>query len=132
LYFTDLEAGAYTLKVSGAADWDFGLAWRTLTALDQPSADFDRNGVVDGADFQIWQRNAGTLLGATAEQGDADGDGDVDADDLTVWNQRVIAAPVPAVAAQAATVPEPVGKMLAVVIAFSLRGMHILRLRKVG
>jgi hypothetical protein len=129
LYFTDLEAGAYTLKVSGAADWDFGLAWRTLTALDQPSADFDQNGAVDGADFQAWQQNEGMLLGATSGQGDADGDGDVDVDDLTLWKQRVIAMPGPGMSAQAAAVPEPAGGLLAAIVASGLGAMDLARRR---
>jgi hypothetical protein len=82
IYQTNLAPGAYTLKVTGSANWDYGLAWRMNTLFDQPSADFDGNGVVDGADFLTWQRNTGTLLGATHAQGDANGDGSIDVDDL--------------------------------------------------
>jgi hypothetical protein len=64
----------------------------------QPSglrADFDADADVDGADFLIWQRRAGTALpnGAPAD-GDADGDSDVDVSDLAAWrNQFGTASP---------------------------------------
>jgi hypothetical protein len=48
-------------------------------------ADFDQDGVVDGADFLAWQRGMGVMSGAARPDGDADGDGAVDGDDLTLW-----------------------------------------------
>ena len=47
-------------------------------------ADFNGNGVVDGADFLSWQRNFGKT-GAIKADGDANGDGNVNAVDLTAW-----------------------------------------------
>jgi hypothetical protein len=94
IYQTDLQPGTYTLKVSGAADWDFGLAWRMSTRFDQVSADFDEDGDVDGADLLTWQRNFGKLLGAAHGDGDADGDGDVDGEDLTAVEGRVMPLPL--------------------------------------
>lgn len=108
IYLNSLGPGTYTLKVSGAANWDYGLAWRMTTAFDQPNADFDGDGMVSGADFLTWQRNFGTLIGATNAQGDADGDGDVDEIDLELFKTGVIATPVPPqIANLAAAVPEP-------------------------
>ncbi len=108
IYLNSLDPGTYTLKVSGAANWDYGLAWRMTTAFDEPNADFDGDGAVSGSDFLIWQRNFGTLLGAGNSQGDADGDGDVDEDDLTLFKAGVISTPVPPmVASIVAAVPEP-------------------------
>lgn len=49
-----------------------------------PNADFDANGVVDGADFLVWQRGFGSP-GATKANGDANGDQLVNAADLAVW-----------------------------------------------
>jgi hypothetical protein len=51
------------------------------------SADFDQNGLVDGADFMIWQRGLGGA--ASLATGDADRDGLVDGRDLAVWKSMV-------------------------------------------
>ncbi|MBL9165007.1 MAG: PEP-CTERM sorting domain-containing protein [Planctomycetaceae bacterium] len=108
IYLNSLAAGTYTLKVSGAANWDYGLAWRMTTSFDEPNADFDGDGLVSGSDFLIWQQSYGTLLGAANSEGDADGDGDVDEDDLTLFKAGVMASPIPpAVASLVAAVPEP-------------------------
>jgi hypothetical protein len=108
IYRNSLGPGTYTLRVSGAANWDYGIAWRMTTAFDQPNADFDGDGIVSGSDFLIWQRNFGTLLGAANGQGDADGDGDVDEDDLALFKAGVIATPTPPMLASlVAAVPEP-------------------------
>lgn len=109
-----LIAGTYTLDVSalsGAINWDYGLAWRMNTVRLLPSADFDQDGFVDGADLIAWQQNLGTLVNATRAQGDADGDGDVDMDDLSLFNAQITPAEVIAAAMQAraavSAIPEP-------------------------
>ncbi len=71
------------------------------------SADFDKNGTVDGDDFLVWQRNFGTMSGASPNDGDADGDGDVDGDDFLEWQIALGDSPT-----QASTVPEPGTGML--------------------
>ncbi|MCC6491880.1 MAG: PEP-CTERM sorting domain-containing protein [Pirellulales bacterium] len=81
--------------MSGADNWDYGLAWRMSTLFDQPSADFDDDGTVSGSDFLAWQRNFGRLLGAAHADGDADGDGDVDSDDLAVYQQATVGGSAP-------------------------------------
>jgi hypothetical protein len=48
-------------------------------------ADFDGNGLVNGSDLLVWQRNLGKAAGASLREGDATADGDVDANDLAVW-----------------------------------------------
>jgi hypothetical protein len=116
IYLNGLGPGTYTLKVSGAANWDYGLAWRMTTAFDEPNADFDGDGYVSGSDFLIWQRNFGTLLGATNDNGDADGDGDVDSDDLNLFKAGAISTPIPPmVASVVAAVPEPSAFLLTMV-----------------
>jgi hypothetical protein len=77
-------------------------------AVITPSADFDRDGDVDGRDFLTWQRNYG-LAEVLQSEGDADFDGVVTADDLAVW-QDSYAGPLTAITA----VPEPAGALLAV------------------
>ena len=81
--------------------------WRVssyLTGFRQPDADFDRNGVVDGSDFLIWQRGFGLERQSTNIWGDANHDGKVDQRDLTVWSAQYGNAPL----ASPLTVPEPV------------------------
>lgn len=53
-------------------------------STDTNLGDFDLNGAVDGADYIIWQQNAGAT-NAQYWQGDADFDGDVDAADKAIW-----------------------------------------------
>jgi hypothetical protein len=66
------------------------------------SADFDSDGVVDGADFLAWQLGVGAQS-ATLGHGDANGDLMVDGSDLAVWQEQYHAID----AAAASTVPEP-------------------------
>jgi hypothetical protein len=49
--------------------------------------DFDRSGVVDGADYIVWRRTLGTSV---SPFGGADGDGDgvIDTDDYGVWRNN--------------------------------------------
>ena len=50
-----------------------------------PSADFDTDGDVDGADFLAWQRGFGTPNAQRAD-GNSDDDTDTDASDLAAWS----------------------------------------------
>jgi hypothetical protein len=76
--------------------------------------DFNGDGVVDLADFAIWQSHVGIMSGASVLDGDADGDGDVDGADFLKW-QRNAGRPMPwtgsgsgsGSASQLAAVPEP-------------------------
>jgi hypothetical protein len=102
IYRTNLGPGTYTLKVSGAANWDYGLAWRMSTLFDQPDADFDEDGMITGSDFLLWQRNLGKLVDALHTDGDANGDGMVDAADLSLLYAGIVPAQVAAVRQAAA------------------------------
>jgi arylsulfatase A-like enzyme len=75
-----------------------------LTASAIANADFDANGVVDGADFLAWQRGFGSSPPAV---GDADGNGTVDGADLAVWKQQFGAGVASAAEFAGAAVPEP-------------------------
>ena len=128
IYLQDLAPGEYTFSVSSNMARDFGLAWRTSLAFDNPSADFDEDGDVDGRDFLAWQQGYGTLLNATRAQGDADGDGDVDMDDVLQFQQQYGSPPVPgSLVAFAFTVPEP----NAVVLLLFGTGLALSRIRRI-
>lgn len=64
-----------------------------FTATPITSADFNADGVVDGADFLQWQRGNGKAIGATHQEGDANRDGAVDAADLELWKASFTAPP---------------------------------------
>ncbi|HMP07699.1 MAG TPA: hypothetical protein PJ982_15215, partial [Lacipirellulaceae bacterium] len=72
-------------------------------------ADFNGDGVVDGADFVIWQRGLG--VGTTNSQGDANGDNFVNGADLEVWRSQFS----PTAQGAAAGVPEPASAAVAAV-----------------
>ena len=70
---------------AGGVRIDIGAVEVTFT----PSADFNFDASIDGADFLIWQRGLGaTGLAATRPNGNADFDADVDAADLGVWRTQ--------------------------------------------
>lgn len=72
-----------------------------------PSADFDRDGDVDGRDFLTWQRNV-DVANPLQSHGDANFDGSVNGADLEVW-QGAYGGALTAFTA----VPEPSGLLLA-------------------
>ena len=72
-----------------------------VSAVPVQNADFNDDGIVDGADFLTWQRGFGGT--ASLEAGDANNDGVVDAADLAIWREQygsdgssVTAVPEPA------------------------------------
>ncbi|BBO34771.1 peptide-N-glycosidase F-related protein [Lacipirellula parvula] len=78
----------------------------TAYAASAGPADFDYNGVVDGADFLIWQRNSGLSGQVNNGAGDANGDGFVNGRDLVSWRTALgtqFGSAIPA------SVPEPAG-----------------------
>lgn len=73
------------------------------------AADFDQNGLVNGADLAAWKAGFGT--GTLKSQGDADLDGDVDGNDFLVWQRQY--GQLPPSTATASAVPEPTAVVLA-------------------
>ncbi|TWT77840.1 CotH protein [Posidoniimonas polymericola] len=83
--------------------------WSALTEATfvVPSADFDNNGVVNGADFLAWQLGIGAPA-ATPADGDADLDGQVNAVDLAVWQTQAGESLPPGAASLGESAPEAV------------------------
>jgi hypothetical protein len=101
-----------------------GLAWDAsellttgelaVAASPLDDADFNGDGMVDGADFLAWQRGY-ALTGQTDNaNGDANADGVVDAADLAVWQTQFGAAAAEPAAVQ---VPEPQAILLVAIAA---------------
>ena len=67
---------------------DMGAFESESVVVPQPSADFDDDDDVDGADFLAWQRGFSIIDTATSGDGDANEDGDVDGLDLAIWQQQ--------------------------------------------
>ncbi|MBX3426593.1 MAG: lamin tail domain-containing protein [Pirellulales bacterium] len=82
-----------------ATSWSAGPATPGAVQFALPG-DYDRDALVAGGDFLLWQRTAGasvppgSLLGA-----DGDGDGTIGADDLDLWKLHYGSSPQAAVAA---------------------------------
>lgn len=72
--------------------------------------DYDRNGVVDGADFLLWQRELGNEV-TPGEGADGDRSGVVDAGDLDVWREW-FGKPAGSAAPVTHGVPEPASLFL--------------------
>jgi hypothetical protein len=104
-------AGTYFVRVSGSADavqlYELAL-FATSLIVQPPSGDFNDDGLVDGRDFVVWQRDLGTTGAGLAA--DANNDGVVNAADLSVWRQQF--GTVGTIGA-ASSVPEPGSMALA-------------------
>lgn len=83
-------------------------------------ADFDYNGVVDGADFLTWQRNFGLTGQVNNGFGDANNDGVVSGRDLAAW--RTAASTT---ASAPASVPEPAGWGAMLLASTALAGLRV-------
>ena len=77
--------------------------------LGQPTADYNSDHQVNGADFLAWQRGFGITTNAQLTDGDANGNGTVDGDDLATWQQQLgqAAAPLQTTASLEATHDAP-------------------------
>ena len=75
--------------------------------LGSPTADFNADTHINGADFLAWQRGFGKSTGVVLADGDADGNGVVDGDDLGVWEtQYGLVAPLATAAASSTAVTD--------------------------
>jgi hypothetical protein len=87
--------------------------FESVTVINDPDADFNADGDVDGADFLTWQRGRGGAGGFAA--GDASMNGAINNDDFAIWAALYGQVDAPTVAATA-PVPEPGARALAVIV----------------
>lgn len=92
--------------------WTFAGTFHSIAVASQPHAapvpaapgDYDRDGVVDGADFLDWQRSIGAAALPPASGADGNADGVVNGADLTAWSSRFGDG---GATSASSTVPEP-------------------------
>jgi hypothetical protein len=90
-----------------------------------PNADYNDDGVIDGADFLLWQRTFGNNV--TAFSGaDGNGNGVVDAPDLALWKTGFGTA-TPIGSAATVAVPEPSSLLMGGLAGMLLIGRFALR-----
>jgi hypothetical protein len=77
--------------------------------------DYDRNGMVEAADFDAWR----AAFGSTAPAADGNRDGIVDAADYVVWRKNLGAG----TGSMAAAVPEPAACLLLLTAALGISGV---------
>lgn len=87
------------------------------------AGDFNKNEVVDVADFVVWQDNYGAVGASPYLNGDGDGDGDADGDDWLVWQQQ-LGMMLPAATPASRAVPEPAAAAL-LIAAVAVRGFRL-------
>jgi T5SS/PEP-CTERM-associated repeat protein len=76
-------------------------------------ADFNGDGLVNGADLALWRGGMGVSANALHSQGDADGDLDVDGADFLVWQRQFGMSAASALA----SIPEPNSISLLLIVA---------------
>jgi hypothetical protein len=111
--FLSVDANQRTLSFNLTIAGDDLLQFRVLTGAVSPAggADFNNDGIVDGADLAAW-----TAAYGASPNADADGDGDSDGSDFLQW-QRDLGAGSSTTAA--AAVPEPAAMAMLAVAAFA-------------
>ncbi len=86
----DQRGNPFNRMVDGTGDGVVRIDMGAYESQGVPSfspGDYNRNGIVDAADYTVWRNSAGALV-TPFELADGDGDGMVDADDYGVWKSH--------------------------------------------
>jgi hypothetical protein len=81
---------------------DFAFTFQ-LSPIPQLEGDYNRDGIVDAADYVVWRKTVGT----SNSLADGNGDGEVDNDDYLYWRQRFGNSSGDGSGQSAGLVPEP-------------------------
>ena len=81
--------------------------------LLQPPGDFNRDNIIDGRDFLLWQRELGSAVAIPGAGADANVDGLVTNADLAIWQTNLGATSSPTTASNNTPIPEPAAALLA-------------------
>jgi len=127
----DLPAGALSVLPMAAGQTSLGMRFnqvnffegviakvRFTSALVDPEdfllsyvpGDFDRNGLLEAADYAKWKSDFGNTIAQAGDGADGNRDGIVDAADYTVWRDAFSAS---SASAPGEVVPEPVAAVMA-------------------
>ncbi len=101
-----------TANIGGTND---GLAIDDFKLSYNPSADFNQDTFVDGADLLNLLKGYGNISGSSISQGDANRDGATDALDFAIWRSQFNA--IPAGSGAGIGVPEPAVAILLILAA---------------
>jgi hypothetical protein len=118
IYFEGTYANTFSGNSTPTPLYDYNqimyrLDLATIDALAPLGGDYNRDGLVDGADFLNWQQSLGAVV-AHFDGADGDGDGGVDIGDLESWRLRWAVSESWRGARDSAATPEPGAILLAV------------------
>ena len=97
-----------TLRDANGAAIPLSISNGSLIVATPNAGDYNRDGVVNAADFTIWRDTFG--MAGSGLPADGDGDGGIDADDYGIWKQHF--GEVLGGGSAAVAVPEPNGEVL--------------------
>jgi hypothetical protein len=96
-----------------------------INVLGVPTGDFDRNGTVSSADYELWKNSIGSTVDLAA---DGNRNGVVDAADYTLWRDGIANGGLGV--ATSTTVPEPASAEIAVLCLGGWGGRRRRRIRE--